>query len=126
MSGVEKDITYLLYFYSATAQTLAIVLGIGVISLTFYASWMSGQKPQSPVIIPAFEFGCGVVITSITIIVCLFMLSVIDSPKMAHLNEIMYTVVLGCTVVSLIIFSYLALYAVRALRSVSTVVSDSE
>ncbi len=40
----ESDLTYILYFYSATAQTLGAVLGIGIVALTFYTEWMNQKK----------------------------------------------------------------------------------
>ena len=43
MSGAE---TRLLYFFSATAQTLGALLGIGIVSLTFYAQWLSKKRQE--------------------------------------------------------------------------------
>jgi len=43
MSGEE---TKLLYFFSATAQTLGALLGIGIVSLTFYAQWLSKKRQE--------------------------------------------------------------------------------
>lgn len=128
------DITYLLYFYSATAQTLGVMVGAGLAAIILYASWFARKKAELqskkalvpaqaehvnrlyarfPSSIPSFEFGCGLVVSSITITVSLLMLSIIDSPRVEHLNNIIYTVILGCTVVSLMFFGYISLHAVR-------------
>ncbi|MCB1194618.1 hypothetical protein KDK77_00395 [bacterium] len=135
MIEAGHDITYLLYFYSATAQTLGVLVGTGLAAIILYASWFARKKAELhskkalvsaqmehvnrlyarfPSAIPSFEFGCGLVVSSITITASLFMLSIIDSPRVEHLNNIIYTVILGCTVVSLIFFGYIALHAVRA------------
>ncbi|RJP62098.1 MAG: hypothetical protein C4541_00765 [Candidatus Auribacter fodinae] len=63
---MTEDVTHLLYFYSATAQTLGTMLGIGIVALTFFASWVTQQKNRlrEPVIsILQYHYGHSTVFT---------------------------------------------------------------